>query len=291
MVDLRKFESWLVQQNRSRYTVRGYLADCREFFRWFTSNPLTVTRKDLDAYLQVLRERVGRNGKISPKTINKKVNGISAFFNFLVYTDAIKASPRAGLKLPKSGKREVIPLTRAEIEKMRAVPAHTFRQKLDALVLELFYASGCRLGDLETVKLKDYNPQTRSFVVIAKGNKQLTKRLTVGAAAMLSEYLTIVPESEGCHLLRYEDGATYPRNQIFLSIKRIAKKALPGKRVYPHLMRHSSITHRYEMGEDIRALQKFAGHSSIQTTTGYTAVSEKIEQEQMDKFDPDGGKA
>jgi site-specific recombinase XerD len=289
MVDLRAFEAWLVQANRSKHTLRGYLADVREFFLWFTADPLTVQRKDLDAYLQILRERPGRNGKLSPKSINKKVNGISSFFKWLVYTDALKASPRAGLVLPKSGKREVEPLTRDDIEKMRAVSAHTFRQRLDALVLELFYASGCRLGDLETARLANYNPARRTIVVIAKGNKQLKKRLTVGAQDMLTVYLASLSPALPADrpLLVYEDGRQYPRNQIYLSIKRIAKKALPWKRVYPHLLRHTAITHRYEQGEDIKALQKFAGHSSIATTDFYTHLSDKLESNNMDQFDPD----
>ena len=224
---------------------------------------------------------------MTPAAVLKKFNGISAYFRFLVYTKVLVANPADGVLLPKKPHREVTPLTRDEIEKMRQVPASTFREKLDALVLELFYASGCRLGDLATVKLCDYNPETRSFVVVAKGNKQLTKRLTVGAQAMLTEYLATVPAADDCQLLRYEDGSAYPRGQIYLSIKRLGRKALPDKRVWVHLLRHTCLSHRNEAGEDLRSLQEFAGHSSPNTTARYVHISDEQASKKVDEFDPD----
>jgi integrase/recombinase XerD len=51
------------------------------------------------------------------------------------------------------------------------------------------------------------------------------------------------------------------------------------KRVYPHLLRHSVATTLLERGMSIEQIQKFLGHSKLETTLIYTASSAEMIQE------------
>lgn len=59
------------------------------------------------------------------------------------------------------------------------------------------------------------------------------------------------------------------------SIRTAAERAGITKRVTPHVLRHCFATHLLEGGADIRTVQDFLDHESVETTRIYTHVMQK----------------
>src|SRR5438045_637029 len=63
------------------------------------------------------------------------------------------------------------------------------------------------------------------------------------------------------------------------SVKGTAAEAQITKRVYPHLLRHSVATTLLERGMPIEQIQKFLGHSKLETTQVYAESSTAMMRE------------
>ncbi|HSX77247.1 MAG TPA: tyrosine-type recombinase/integrase [Candidatus Saccharimonadia bacterium] len=71
----------------------------------------------------------------------------------------------------------------------------------------------------------------------------------------------------------------YSPRRIQYIVKETAEQAQITKRVYPHLLRHSVATTLLERGMPIEQIQKFLGHSKLETTQLYAESSTQMMRE------------
>jgi integrase/recombinase XerC len=138
------------------------------------------------------------------------------------------------------------------------------------------------------IKLSDIDFRRQIISVLGKGNK--TRIVPYGDSIIpdMKHYLEVRENFIGPTVCRNPEGFRHnPDHKGFLflnyrgepltvrSIDRIVKKycAPLGRRVTPHMLRHSFATHMLENGADILAIKELLGHSSLTTTQKYTHIS------------------
>ncbi len=181
--------------------------------------------------------------------------------------------PRLPHSLPKA-------LAEREIEALLKAPDTATPLGLrDRAMLELMYASGLRVSELVTLPLGGLNRRQGVLRVTGKGGKDRLVPVGEEALAWIERYLdearpSMVRAKPSDALFLSNRGAAMSRQMFWTLVKRHAVRVgIDGKRISPHVLRHSFATHLLNHGADLRSLQMLLGHSSLSTTQIYTLVA------------------
>jgi integrase/recombinase XerD len=107
---------------------------------------------------------------------------------------------------------------------------------------------------------------------MGKGAKERLVPLGEEAADWLARYLKD-RKGKSDTLFLTNRGAGMTRQAFWHLIKRYGTKAIPGKKLSPHVLRHAFATHLINHGADLRVVQLLLGHADISTTQIYTHVA------------------
>jgi len=145
--------------------------------------------------------------------------------------------------------------------------------------MEILYATGIRLGELQGLEVYDVDLKEEVlFVRKGKGGKQRVVPLGKSAAGYLREYLEKVrprwakrnPKER--RLILSSSGLPITRGNVSTNLYMHARNAGVKKGASPHMFRRSCATHLIQNGADIRYVQRLLGHSNLKTTQQYTKV-------------------
>ncbi len=288
----------------SAHTRRAYEADVRLFFAFCGVPPWEVGGAHVIAWQQDQRER-----GLSERTINRRIAALSSLYDFCCYKWTV-TDPLTGREVPLSARNPARQVDRARVnpyegatylnlEELRAmfrsIPRNTVLGLRDrALVLTYFY-TGRRSTEIRTLRWGDITEQDgrRWYTWTGKGNRPRTDELPLPAYNAIVEYLEAAGRLEGMGeddfiFVALSDAATRlpgvermtggPLSSSFVNrvIKKCARRAgLQWERIHTHTLRHTAAMLRYELRRDIRELQEFLGHASINTTQIYITSNER----------------
>lgn len=139
-------------------------------------------------------------------------------------------------------------------------------------IICLMYSTAIRVGEVINLKVKDLD-FNRGIINIrdAKGGKDSQVMFAPEITDLINQYINNYKPSE--YIFAGQFSPQYSERSISQFLQKYADLAGIEKRVYPHLLRHTSATHFVEAGTDINLLQKLLGHSNVKTTALYTHIS------------------
>lgn len=241
----------------SKNTLKSYKRHLLRFASYIHKPIATVDTMDLRRYLLVVT-----NGK-KDSTLATEISVLKSFFKFLVDEEIIFKNPCNKIDTPKVEKRLRKSLTVEELEILKE-SCQTLRER--ALV-EIFYATGCRLDEIQKLNRDDINWQELSAHVIGKENKERIVYLSPKAKIHIRKYLlSRTDDCEALFVTTRQPIKRLGRRSIEKEFNKIGQRCGFKKRIFPHLIRHTTATLLLNNGADIVTVQKILGHSSPGTT-------------------------
>lgn len=212
--------------------------------------------------------------------IRLQFSALRTFFRFLVERKGLRNDPVRELQLPKAEKKLPLVLTRQQIDELLSAPlrvpkhqsAPTWMPLRDAAIMEIFYSSGLRLGELASLNVPDVDVYTESVRVLGKGRKERVSPVGAPALEALSRYRSAANVQSGPLFINKLRRRISPRS-IWLILKRYLRHTSIPIAISPHKLRHSFATHMLDGGADLRSVQALLGHASLSTTQIYTHVT------------------
>jgi integrase/recombinase XerC len=146
------------------------------------------------------------------------------------------------------------------------------------LILELLYATGVRVSELVSIKIKDIDMKERIIRITGKGNKMRNVIYGEYCQTVLNVYLDdgynkLLGKKSSEYLILNSHGSEITGRAIRYIINDIIKHTCLKKHVTPHTLRHTFATHMLESGADLLTVQELLGHESLSTTQIYTHVT------------------
>jgi integrase/recombinase XerC len=274
----QRFLEYLQHERRvSPFTLAAYGGDLKQFQEYVEAQKLRgeITRVVLRRYFSMLAR-----GGLMAVSVNRKLTCMRAFFKFLVMEKAVRHNPASNLAFLKKPLRLPDFLTQNEIrEALDAIPTATAEGARDSAILELFYGSGLRLGELAGLQLADVDFSNMQVRVVGKGNRQRLVPLGRMAARAVQIWLEkrneIARKSEAftSHLFLGRQGRALSTGTIGSRVARRLGRFTDRSKAHPHALRHSFATHLLEEGADLVAVKEMLGHTSLATTQIYTHVT------------------
>lgn len=259
----------LLADERAAGTISKYRRDLTAFAHWLDGR--TVTKETAAGWKSHLSHR-----GYAPCTINSMLAAVNGFCRFMAWHIKVKFL-KIQRQIFRDSARE---LSKSEYDRLLTTAREGGQERL-ALIMETLCATGIRVSELRyitveaalagraTITLKG---KIRTILLPAKLCRKLVKYARKQKIAAGEIFLT-------------SSGRGISRRQVWYELKRLCQAAgVEPTKVFPHNFRHLFATTFYKACKDIARLADVLGHSNIETTRIYLAVSGEEQTRQLDRL-------
>lgn len=267
---VNEFKNYLIQNDKSIYTVDKYIRDVLKFNAF-------VGEKDITRELTAEYKNFLISEGYCITSVNSMLSSINAFFDF---------SDRNDLKIKtvKMQRSVYCPedkeLTRAEYQRLCTAAKMKNNSRLE-LIIETVCSTGIRIGELKYITVDSI--KRGEAVVTLKGktrcvfipNKLKNKLLRYASREKIKSGMIFITRT----------GNAVDRTNVWRDMKKLCRDAnVNAEKVFPHNLRHLFARTFYNIDKDIAKLADVLGHSSIDTTRIYIISTGAEHRKLIDKM-------
>lgn len=261
-----------VMKKDSEYTLENYERDLKEYYDFY-HDYLHISRDDVSKYLEYLYAK-----GLSRNSISRKLSAIRSFYNYLIREEVISvnyfkevSNPKKKQGLPKYVKDNDLEIMFDSFDMSKCL------DQRNRLVLEMLYATGIRVSELVHIKLNDINQYDNIIKILGKGSKERIVIYGSFCEDVLDIYLNDgrikLDKNHSDYLFLNKNGTRLSDRYVREIINNVVRKCEIDYHVSPHTLRHTFATDMLNAGADLVSVKDLLGHSSLDTTSIYTHVS------------------
>ncbi|MFK7004696.1 hypothetical protein BWK63_04130 [Flavobacterium covae] len=256
----------------------------REFFSYLENNKIftikEVTPKEVADYYNYLKAKISqRTSKpIKQKSIYDHMRNLQQYLGYLLELGILKTNPASHLKFTNGTEKvERFIFTQNQIQEL-----YKIANLEERTILNIAYGCGLRVQEISDLNQEDIR-LTENIIIVQKGKN--SKRRLVPISQKISdeikEYLESLEQKTNTIFINnkarrmQEWGFNARLKQLILKTEfgqKLTTEEL--NKIGIHSLRHSIATHLLENGMKLEQVQKFLGHSHIESTEIYTHITQ-----------------
>ena len=267
--DIQAFETYLYLNEKSRATTVKYIRAVRRLTEFLQDEELTKRR--LLEYRELLM------GQMKAQTVNGVLSALHAFLDFLGLQECKVKLLKVQRQAFVDESRE---LSEAEYKRLLLAARAKGNERLYLLMMTIC-GTGIRVGELPYITVEAIRAGRAE---IRMKGKNRTIILQKELCRMLLKYAKEQNIEKG-HIFRTRSGKPIDRSNICHDMKKLCAKAkVDSSKVFPHNLRHLFARTFYAIEKNLAHLADVLGHSRVETTRIYVAVSVTTHQRILNRM-------
>ncbi|MCX6812861.1 MAG: tyrosine-type recombinase/integrase [Candidatus Berkelbacteria bacterium] len=301
---LQAFFAERLQQQRqaSPHTVAAYRNTFRLLLRFAATRlrrpPSRLRLGDLDAgFLGQFLAHLQQDRGNSARTRNARLAALHAFFRYVALSEPAQAlNCQRVLAIPAQRfQRGVVEYLREdEVSALLQAPdPTTWIGRRDRALLLLAVQTGLRLSELTGLCQQDVTLGRGAHVrCLGKGRKLRCTPLRLDVVRVLQAWLAECPAAADAPVFPTACGSRLSDDAVEQRVRKHAAAAqqrcasLVGRRITPHVLRHTSAMEMLRHGVDRSVIALWLGHESIETTQVYLHADLELKERALARTTP-----
>jgi integrase/recombinase XerD len=286
---LNDFQQWLIEDGKSPKTIESYCNDVK-LFQLYVAEKAADEQQLLSRFLFVRYKQYLLEKEFKISTINKKVNSLKVFNDFLQLKGVVKDNyiqlRKDRVPIANGSEQVVDALTDGEVERVLAfVQDETKVSIRNRLIIHTLLYTAVRVSELVNIKLGDIDSLTSTLMVRGKGGKVREIGIRTDLMHLIRTYQTGERNESKFHESEYlfvsQRSKKMHRDSVRDMLGKISDEV--GIKMYPHLFRRTCATLLLRRGVPIVTVSKILGHYSVELTSKtYIQTSRSDKQAALD---------
>ena len=153
------------------------------------------------------------------------------------------------------------------------------------LFIKLGLATGLRHREMLSARFENFSPVRRRLRVWVKGGRWRGQPLTRGITDIIGRERDMADDPNGWVFPSVTSRSGHIEQMTGPFARCVERSGLDPQAITPHTMRHTAITRLAEIGADIKTLQEFSGHESLQMVLRYAHAQDRAVNRALDRLE------